>query len=50
MRGAGSRFPLAAEVGRLQISRDNRYRERSGGMARAAFVPDVPERIGVPSP
>jgi len=46
----GSRFPPTAEIGRLQISRDNRYRERSGGTARATFVPDVPERIGVPSP
>jgi hypothetical protein len=34
----------------MQISRDNRYREKDGGTSAAAFVPDVPERIGVPLP
>jgi len=42
--------PLTAEVRCPQISRDNRYRERPGGASAAAFVPDAPERIGVPSP
>ena len=46
----GSRLPLAAEVERLQISRDNRYRETPGGTSAAAFLPDAPGRIGVPSP
>ena len=47
---AGSRLPLPAEDGRPQISRDMRYRETSGGTAGAAFLPDAPGRIGVPSP
>jgi hypothetical protein len=51
MRGqAGSRLLLPTEDGRPQISRDMRYRETPGGTSAAAFVPDVPERIGVPSP
>jgi len=47
---AGSRFPLPAEDARPQISRDTGYRDTPGGTSAAAFVPDVPERIGVPSP
>jgi hypothetical protein len=49
-RQAGSGLPLTAEDGRPQISGDTRYRETPGGTSAAAFVPDVPERIGVPSP
>jgi hypothetical protein len=43
-------MPLTAEVGRPQISRNNRYHDTPGGTSAAAFVPDVPERVGVPSP
>ena len=46
----GSRLPLPAEDGRPQISRGMRYRETPGGTAGAAFLPDAPGRIGVPSP
>jgi hypothetical protein len=47
-----SRLPVAAyrRSWRLQISRDNRYCETPRGTSAAAFVPDGPGRIGVPSP
>lgn len=47
---AGSRLPLRAEDARPQISRDTGRCETPGGASGAAFVPDAPERIGVPSP
>jgi hypothetical protein len=47
---AGSRLPLPAEDARPQISRDTGYRGTPGGTSAAAFVPDAPGRIGVPSP
>ena len=47
---AGSRLPLSAEDARPQISRDTGSREMPGGTSAAAFVPDAPGRIGVPSP
>jgi len=46
----GSWLLLPAEDGRPQISRDMRYRETPGGTSARAFLPDVPGRIGVPSP
>jgi hypothetical protein len=49
-RQAGSRLPLAAEDRRAQISGDVRVQRKARGRSAAAFVPDVPERAGVPSP
>jgi hypothetical protein len=42
--------PLTVEDGRSQISGDLRVQRKPRGTSAAAFVPDVPERIGVPSP
>ena len=49
-RQAGSRLPLAAKDGRSQISGDLRAQRKAQGTSAAAFVPDAPGRIGVPSP
>jgi hypothetical protein len=43
-------LPLPAEDARPQISRGTGVRETPGGTSTAAFVPDVPEQTGVPSP
>jgi hypothetical protein len=42
--------PLHAEDARRKISRNTGYRDTPGETSAAAFVPDVPGRIGVPSP
>jgi hypothetical protein len=42
--------PTARRDARPQISRDMRYRETPGSTSARAFLPDVPGRIGVPSP
>jgi len=49
-RQAGSRLPLAAEDGRLQISGDVRAQRQAQGTSAAAFLPDAPGRSDVPSP
>jgi hypothetical protein len=49
-RQAGSQLPLAAEDGRSQISGDLQVQRKAKGTSAAAFLPDAPRRIGVPSP
>ena len=49
-RQAGSRLPLTAKDGRSQISGDLWVQRKAWGTSAAAFLPDAPGRIGVPSP
>jgi hypothetical protein len=48
-RQASSRLPLTTEDVRAQISRDVQVQLKTQGTSAAGFVPDVPERVGVPS-
>ena len=41
--------PLTTEDVRAQISRDVQVQRKTQGTSAAGFVPDVPERVGVPS-